>query len=400
MPAPGPDAPLSEQVALAFSSQGALARSDPNLAQREVQQRLAAHVAQAIETRGALVAEAGTGVGKTFAYLVPLLLSGRRALVSTATKSLQDQLFLRDLPRLCDALGLPVTLALLKGRSSYLCLQRLQMARQGDRAARPLGAAHAGAGRGLGAGHAQRRPGRDRRAGRALAGDPAGQLDARQLPGQRMPAVQGLPRDAGAARGHGCRRGGGQPPPVLRRHGAARQRRGRAAAHGGRGGVRRGAPAGRGRRAVPGHEPGHGAADRLRARPAGHRAAAGARPARLACAGRRAGTGGAAAAAAVRRAAARAARRDQAALGRARAFARLGARPAGGGRCGAGGGRIDDRAAGHRRRTSTSWSSARSPSRSWPRCSCSPPVPTRCAGSTCRRSRRGWWNRRWTSARC
>jgi ATP-dependent DNA helicase DinG len=122
---------LSQEVALAFSSQGALVRSDPGLAQREVQQRLAEQVAQAIEQRHALVAEAGTGVGKTFAYLVPMLLSGRRALVSTATKSLQDQLFLRDLPRLCDALGLPVTLALLKGRSSYLCLHRLQTARQG-----------------------------------------------------------------------------------------------------------------------------------------------------------------------------------------------------------------------------------------------------------------------------
>jgi len=122
---------LTQVVALAFSSQGALVRSDPSLAQREVQQRLAEHVALAIEHRAALVAEAGTGVGKTFAYLVPLLLSGRRALVSTATKSLQDQLFLRDLPRLCDALGVPVTLALLKGRSSYLCLQRLQAARQG-----------------------------------------------------------------------------------------------------------------------------------------------------------------------------------------------------------------------------------------------------------------------------
>ena len=100
---------LPQAVALAFSSQGALVRSDPSLAQREVQQRLAESVALAIEQRGALVAEAGTGVGKTFAYLVPLLLSGRRALVSTATKSLQDQLFLRDLPRLCDALGVPVT---------------------------------------------------------------------------------------------------------------------------------------------------------------------------------------------------------------------------------------------------------------------------------------------------
>jgi ATP-dependent DNA helicase DinG len=75
------------------------------------------------------VAEAGTGVGKTFAYLVPLLLSGRRALVSTATKSLQDQLFLRDLPRLRDALGVPVRMALLKGRASYLCRHRLQQAR-------------------------------------------------------------------------------------------------------------------------------------------------------------------------------------------------------------------------------------------------------------------------------
>jgi ATP-dependent DNA helicase DinG len=122
---------LSQQVALAFSSQGALARADPDLAQREAQQTLARQVALAIERRGALVAEAGTGVGKTFAYLVPLLLSGRRALVSTATKSLQDQLFLRDLPWLCRALAVPLTLALLKGRSSYLCLQRLQSARQG-----------------------------------------------------------------------------------------------------------------------------------------------------------------------------------------------------------------------------------------------------------------------------
>ncbi len=122
---------LARDVALAFSSQGDLLCHDPTLAQREVQQQLAEQVALAIEQRHALVAEAGTGVGKTFAYLVPMLLSGRRALVSTATKSLQDQLFLRDLPWLCEALGLPVTLALLKGRSSYLCLQRLQAARHG-----------------------------------------------------------------------------------------------------------------------------------------------------------------------------------------------------------------------------------------------------------------------------
>src|SRR5512139_4084902 len=121
---------LCEQVAQAFAPDGPLAQADDRYVEREVQQRMALAVAQAIEGRHALVAEAGTGVGKTFAYLVPTLLSGRRALVSTATKSLQDQLFLRDLPRLRDALQLPVTLALLKGRASYLCLHRMKQARQ------------------------------------------------------------------------------------------------------------------------------------------------------------------------------------------------------------------------------------------------------------------------------
>ena len=122
---------LAEAVAQAFGSGGALAAADPGYTERAVQQQFAQAVAAAIETARRLVAEAGTGVGKTFAYLVPLLLSGKRALVSTATKSLQDQLFLRDLPRLVDALGVPVRVALLKGRSSYLCLHRLQQARQG-----------------------------------------------------------------------------------------------------------------------------------------------------------------------------------------------------------------------------------------------------------------------------
>jgi ATP-dependent DNA helicase DinG len=76
------------------------------------------------------VVEAGTGVGKTYAYLVPVLLSGQRALVSTATKALQDQLFSRDIPKLIDALKLPIRIALLKGRGSYLCTLRLSQARQ------------------------------------------------------------------------------------------------------------------------------------------------------------------------------------------------------------------------------------------------------------------------------
>ena len=123
---------LTDAVGAAFARGGALARADANHVEREVQLRMALGVAQAIEERSALVAEAGTGVGKTFAYLVPTLLSGARALVSTATKSLQDQLFLRDIPRLRDALQLPVTVALLKGRSSYLCLHRLNQARQAE----------------------------------------------------------------------------------------------------------------------------------------------------------------------------------------------------------------------------------------------------------------------------
>jgi ATP-dependent DNA helicase DinG len=121
---------LVAETARTFASGGALARTDSTYAERALQQQLAMAVAEAVDTRQALVAEAGTGVGKTFAYLVPLLLSGRRALVSTATKSLQDQLFLRDLPRLRDALNVPVRLALLKGRGSYLCRHRLILARQ------------------------------------------------------------------------------------------------------------------------------------------------------------------------------------------------------------------------------------------------------------------------------
>jgi len=121
---------LAARTRDALGPGGALSQADPQFVERDPQQQLAAAMAQAVQDRTTLVAEAGTGVGKTFAYLVPLLLSGRRALVSTATKSLQDQLFLRDLPRLRDALKVPARIALLKGRSSYLCLHRLQQARE------------------------------------------------------------------------------------------------------------------------------------------------------------------------------------------------------------------------------------------------------------------------------
>jgi ATP-dependent DNA helicase DinG len=122
--------PLQEAVHAAFARHGALAQADPHHRERDVQVQMALGVCEAIENRAALVVEAGTGVGKTYAYLVPTLLSGARALVSTATKSLQDQLFVRDLPRLREALQVPVSMALLKGRASYLCLHRLGQARQ------------------------------------------------------------------------------------------------------------------------------------------------------------------------------------------------------------------------------------------------------------------------------
>ena len=122
--------PLQEAVTAVFAAGGALSHAETQYRERGAQLELALAVADAIDQRNVLAAEAGTGVGKTFAYLVPVLLSGARGLVSTATKSLQDQLFLRDLPRLREALNLPVTVALLKGRASYLCLQRLGQARQ------------------------------------------------------------------------------------------------------------------------------------------------------------------------------------------------------------------------------------------------------------------------------
>ena len=121
---------LEQAVDWAFSAAGPLSQADTQFAVRPAQLDMARAVARSIEDVKDLVVEAGTGVGKTFAYLVPLLLSGRRALVSTATKSLQDQLFLRDLPRLRAVLQMPVQLALLKGRGSYLCLHRLEQAPQ------------------------------------------------------------------------------------------------------------------------------------------------------------------------------------------------------------------------------------------------------------------------------
>ncbi|MEJ8813242.1 ATP-dependent DNA helicase [Variovorax ureilyticus] len=120
---------LEQEVREAFAQDGVLSQAAEQFREREGQTQMAVAVARTIADGGVLVVEAGTGVGKTFSYLVPALLSGERVLLSTATKTLQDQLFGRDLPRLVGALGLPVRTALLKGRASYLCLHRLDQAR-------------------------------------------------------------------------------------------------------------------------------------------------------------------------------------------------------------------------------------------------------------------------------
>lgn len=107
---------------------GPLARHLPHFRPRPQQQAMAHAVASVLARGDMLVAEAGTGTGKTFAYLVPVLASGRRTVISTGTHALQEQLFHRDIPLVREALGSPARVALLKGRSSYLCRYRLELA--------------------------------------------------------------------------------------------------------------------------------------------------------------------------------------------------------------------------------------------------------------------------------
>jgi ATP-dependent DNA helicase DinG len=127
--------PSAGDAALAaiFGEGGTLARELPGFHFRPQQLAMAEAVAQTIASRGQLVAEAGTGTGKTFAYLVPALLYGGKVIVSTGTKTLQDQLFERDLPLVRDALRVPVTIALLKGRANYVCHYHLERASREDR---------------------------------------------------------------------------------------------------------------------------------------------------------------------------------------------------------------------------------------------------------------------------
>ncbi|MFO8154964.1 MAG: ATP-dependent DNA helicase [Thiohalospira sp.] len=133
LPAEGETTGESGRAARILGPDGPMAESLPGFRPRAEQRAMADAVAGALERGEVLVAEAGTGTGKTFAYLVPALVGGGKVLISTGTRHLQDQLFHRDLPMVRKALGVPVDAALLKGRNNYLCPHRLQLARTAER---------------------------------------------------------------------------------------------------------------------------------------------------------------------------------------------------------------------------------------------------------------------------
>ncbi len=111
-----------------FGPNGPLAKRIESYRHRESQIEMAEKIEHAIDQSGVLIAEAGTGTGKTFAYLVPALRSGGKVIISTGTKTLQDQLYYRDIPTVIQALNIPVSTALLKGRANYVCLHHLDNA--------------------------------------------------------------------------------------------------------------------------------------------------------------------------------------------------------------------------------------------------------------------------------
>jgi ATP-dependent DNA helicase DinG len=119
-----------ESVAEILGENGPFAPAIDGFAPRKEQQELAEAIEAALANDGMLIAEAGTGTGKTFAYLVPAMLSGGRVIISTGTKNLQDQLFQKDIPIVREVLKIPVEVALLKGRANYLCIHRMHLALQ------------------------------------------------------------------------------------------------------------------------------------------------------------------------------------------------------------------------------------------------------------------------------
>lgn len=121
------DSSLKATCRQILHEKGRLSTAIPGFKARAAQNLLVEHIAQAIEVQQTLIAEAGTGTGKTYAYLLPCLLSGRKTLISTATKTLQDQLYLKDLPTLIRALGLSTRVQNLKGRANYICQHRVHL---------------------------------------------------------------------------------------------------------------------------------------------------------------------------------------------------------------------------------------------------------------------------------
>nr|WP_276553480.1 ATP-dependent DNA helicase [Cupriavidus gilardii] len=136
-PAIQPDAADARAAALAriFAPTGTLAQAIDGYRPRDAQAKMAAAVADAIEAHDTVIVEAGTGTGKTFAYLVPAMLWGGKVILSTGTKNLQDQLFLRDIPTVRRALNVPVSVALLKGRANYVCHYHMERAQLNGRLA-------------------------------------------------------------------------------------------------------------------------------------------------------------------------------------------------------------------------------------------------------------------------
>src|SRR5438270_2109 len=132
---PIPAATLTEAVRAVFSPDGVLTRAVEDFEPRAGQAEMALAVARAFEEGRVLLAEAGTGTGKTLAYLVPAILSRQRVLISTGTKNLQEQIYFKDIPALRAALGVPFTATYMKGRANYLCRHRLGQIADGHSAA-------------------------------------------------------------------------------------------------------------------------------------------------------------------------------------------------------------------------------------------------------------------------
>ncbi len=126
----GSDPDLSSRVAEVFVDAGSLAQALPSFESRPAQREMAEAVADTLQNGGVLLVEAGTGTGKTLAYLAPAILSGHRVLVSTGTKNLQEQIYFKDLAVLREALGVPFTATYMKGRGNYLCLHRFESFRE------------------------------------------------------------------------------------------------------------------------------------------------------------------------------------------------------------------------------------------------------------------------------